>query len=220
MRFNPLLVLGLALAGPLLLAQNEPARDAGPANPPANLAPAGALPTDPTYRLNLGDRVAVTVFGEGDLSAQQMIDRNGLVRLPLIGEVSVAGRTVREAEKLIESTYKKEEILKAPQATLTMVAYAPREVTLLGAVRSPGTFQFPPDTVSLDIRDVIARQGGFTPVAKGDSVAVTRRQPSGKEETVVINVDRMMFGRSRKKENDEVYMIYPGDRIYVPERLF
>jgi polysaccharide export outer membrane protein len=216
MRFNPLLVLGLAFAGPLLLAQNEAARDASAANP----AVQGALATDPTYRLNLGDRIGVSLFGEGDLSAQQMIDRNGLVRLPLIGEVSVAGRTVREAEKLIESTYKKEEILKAPQATLTMVAYAPREVTLLGAVRAPGTFQFPPDTVSLDIRDVIARQGGFTPVAKGDSVAVTRRQPSGKEETVVINVDRMMFGRSRKRENDEVYMIYPGDRIYVPERLF
>jgi polysaccharide export outer membrane protein len=149
-----------------------------------------------------------------------MIDRNGLVRLPLIGEVSVAGRTVREAEKLIETTYKKDEILKAPQVTLTMVAYAPREVTLLGAVRSPGTFQFPPDTVSLDIRDVIGRQGGFTPVAKGDSVAVTRRQANGKEDTVVINVDRMMFGRSRKRENEDVYLIYPGDRIYVPERLF
>jgi len=221
MRFNPLLVLGLALAGPLL-AESETARDAGtPSGGSANAAAtSGALPTDPTYRLNLGDRIGVTLFGEGDLSAQQMIDRNGLVRLPLIGEVSVAGRTVREAEKLIEATYRKEEILKAPQATLTMVAYAPREVTLLGAVRSPGTFQFPPDTVSLDIRDVIARQGGFTPVAKGDSVAVTRRQPNGKEETVVINVDRMMFGRSRKKENDETYMIYPGDRIYVPERLF
>lgn len=221
MRFNPLLVLSLALAGPMLLAENEPARDPGAGNTSANAAPsAGAVPTDPTYRLNLGDRIGVSLFGEADLNAQQMIDRNGLVRLPLIGEVSVAGRTVREAEKLIEATYKKEEILKSPQVTLTMAAYAPREVTLLGAVRAPGTFQFPSDTVSLDIRDVIARQGGFTPVAKGDSVAVTRRQPNGKEETVVVNVDRMMFGRSRKRENDEVYMIYPGDRIYVPERLF
>src|SRR6185312_11845494 len=117
------------------------ASDAAASNAAANGAPAAGAPaTDPTYRLNLGDRVAVTLFGEPDLSAQQMIDRNGLVRLPLIGEVTVFGRTVREAEKLIESTYKKDEILKSPQVTLTMVAYAPREVTLLGAVRSPGTF--------------------------------------------------------------------------------
>jgi len=217
MRFNSLLLLSLALAGPLLRGESEPARDAGAANTTPAL---GALPTDPTYRLNFGDRIGVALFGEGDLSAQQVIDRNGKARLPLVGEVALAGLTVREAEKLIENTYKKEEILKSPQVTLTMAAYAPREVTLLGAVRSPGTFQFPADSVSLDIRDVIARQGGFTPVAKGDSVAVTRRQPNGKEETVVVNVDRMMFGRSRKRENEEVYMIYPGDRIYVPERLF
>jgi polysaccharide export outer membrane protein len=211
MRFNKLLVLGLALTGSLLLAQNPPAGDSAPTANPA---------TDPAYRLNLGDRIAVSLFGEPDLSAQQMIDRNGLVRLPLIGELTVAGHTVRETETLIETAYQKGEILKAPQATLTMIAYAPREVTLLGAVRAPGTFQFPADTVSLDIRDVIARQGGFTPVAKGDSVAVTRRQSDGKEETTIVNVDRMMFGRSRKRQNDEVFLIYPGDRIYVPERLF
>jgi polysaccharide export outer membrane protein len=210
MHFKPLLALGLALAGPLLLAQTPPARE-----------PAAPAPTaDPTYRLNLGDRIQVTVFGESDLSAQQVIDRDGQARLPLVGEVPLAGHTIREAEALIESTYRKEEILKSPQVTLAMAAYAPREVTLLGAVRAPGTFQFPPDTVSLDIRDVIARQGGFTPVAKGDAVAVTRRQPNGKEVTTVVNVDHMMFGRSRKRENDEIFLIYPGDRIFVPERLF
>lgn len=205
MHSKNLLLLGLALVGPLLLAQSEPAT---------------AITVDPTYRLNQGDRLGVTVFGEGDLSAQQMIDRNGLVRLPLIGDVNVAGRTVREAEALIENTYRKEEILKSPQVTLTMVTYSPREITLLGAVRTPGSFQFPPDVTSLDIRDVIARQGGFTPVAKGDAVAVTRRQAGGKEITTVVNVDQMMFGRSRKKENEDVFLIYPGDRIFVPERLF
>src|SRR5207253_5076708 len=55
-----------------------------------------------------------------------------------------------------------------------------------------GTFQFPTDTTSMDIRDVIARQGGFSPVAKGDAVAVTRKQPNGRETTTIVNVDRMM----------------------------
>ena len=203
MHSKTLLLLGLALVRPLLMAQSEPVT---------------AITVDPTYRLNQGDRLAVAVFGEGDLSAQQMIDRNGLIRLPLIGDLNVAGRTVREAEALIETTYRKEEILKSPQVTLTMVTYSPREITLLGAVRTPGSFQFPPDVTSLDIRDVIARQGGFTPVAKADAVAVTRRQAGGKEVTTVINVE--MSGRSRKKENEDAFLIYPGDRIFVPERLF
>jgi protein involved in polysaccharide export with SLBB domain len=209
MRSKILFLCGLALMQAAIAANPSPALD----------APVAAA-TDPTYRLNSGDHLSVTIFGEPDLAAQQMIDRNGRVRLPLIGDVPVAGRTVRETESLIESTYRKEEILKSPQVTVSMLGYAPREVTLLGAVRAPGTFQFPPDTVSMDIRDAIARQGGFTPVAKGDSVAVTRRQEGGKEVTTVVDVDRMMYGRSRKKDNITTFFVYPGDRIFVPERLF
>lgn len=188
----------------------------------ATPAPAtdGALPTDPSYRLALGDRIIVNVFGEPELSIQQIIDREGRVRLPLVGAVLVAGRTVREAESHIESVYRTEEMLKDPQATLAMSSYAPREVTLLGAIRSPGTFQFPADTLSLDIRDVIARQGGFTPAARSDAVAVTRLQPDGRETITVVNVERSMFGRGRTREGEEVFLVYPGDRIFVPERLF
>lgn len=215
MHFKKLLLALLASVGTLLIGQSVETPGDTPA-PGTATTPV----TDPAYRLSLGDRISVTIFGEGDLGAQQMIDRNGLVRLPLVGEVSVAGRSVREAEKLIEDSYRNQEMLKSPQVTLNLVGYAPREVTLLGAVRAPGTFQFPPNALSLDIRDVIARQGGFSPVAKGDAVAVTRRQPNGQEVTTVVDVDRMMFSRSRKKENSEVFLIYPGDRIFVPERLF
>lgn len=176
--------------------------------------------TNPSYRLNFGDRLAVAVFGEAELSAQQLVDHSGKIRLPLIGDVTVAGRTFREAETLIEDIYRQQEMLKAPQVTLSMVAYAPREVMVLGAVRTPGAFQFPPDVVSLDIRDVIARQGGFSPVAKSDAVALTRRQADGSETTITVNIDRKMFSRFRKNNGEAAVMIYPGDRIYVPERLF
>jgi len=204
--------LSLLAAAIPLLALGQPAA--------APEAPAAAPATDPTYRLSLGDRLAVLVFGEPDLNAQQMIDRHGIVRLPLIGEVVIAGQTVREAENLIEDTYRKEEMLRNPQVTLTLVGYAPREVVLLGAVRSPGTFQFPADATRLDLRDVIARQGGFTPVAKSDAVAVTRRREDGRETTVIVNVERTMSGRARDQGKDEAFFIYPGDRIFVPERLF
>lgn len=202
----PCLILGAAV-----FAAEPPAPGDGPGFPPA---------TDPAYRLALGDRIIVSIFGEPELNIQQMIDRDGQVRLPLIGIVTIGGRTVREAETLIEGTYQSKELLRDPQATLSLSNYAPREVTLLGAVRSPGTFQFPTDIQSIDIRDVIARQGGFTPAAKGDAVAVTRRQPDGSEITTVINVERMMSGRARSRDSEEVFLVFPGDRIFVPERLF
>ena len=209
-RLRPLYCLLLAVAFPL------GAQEAAPPDP--GFPPAGATLADPGYRLKAGDRIIVNIFGEPDLTAQQMIDRDGEVRLPLIGAVTLGGRTVREAERHIETAYRAQEMLKTPQVTLAMGAYAPREVTLLGAVRSPGTFQFPADATSLDIRDVIARQGGFTPVAKGDAVAVTRRKADGRETTTVVDVARLMFGRNRR--NEPTFFIRPGDRIFVPERLF
>lgn len=181
----------------------------------------GAAPspaTDPAYRLNRGDRVAVAIFGESDLGAAQVIDWDGRVRLPLIGTVTLAGQTVREAEAQIERAYREQEFLKRPQVTLSLQAYAPREVTVLGAVRSPGTFQFPPDANNLDLRDLIARLGGLTPVAKGTDVSVTRRQPDGTETSFVVDIERAMSGRG--KTYSTPVLIYPEDRIFIPERLF
>jgi len=185
---------------------------------PAAEPPAPA--TDPSYRLAVGDRITVSIFGEAELTTQQIVDRDGQVRLPMIGALAVGGHTIREMEHMIELQYRGQEFLRDPQATVSVSTYAPREVSVLGAVRSPGTFQFPTDSQSLDIRDVIARQGGFTPVAKGDSVAVTRRQADNREITTIVDVDRMMYGRSRNRENVTVFLIYPGDRIFIPERLF
>ena len=89
-----------------------------------------------------------------------------------------------------------------------------------GAVRSPGNFQFPKETTSLDIADLITRLGGFTPTAKSDAVSVIRRKPDGKEEVTTVDVERMISGRRRGDSSRRDFAVYPGDRIWVPERLF
>lgn len=194
----------------LAIAASIPAQQ-----PDSTVVPAAI---DPTYRLNRGDSIIVSIYGEPELGAQQIIDREGRVRLPLVGAVDLGGRSVREAEAFIEQTYRDRELLKQPQVTVAMGTYAPREISVLGAVRTPGTFQFPPNATRLDIRDVIARHGGFMPVAKADAVSVTRQQPDGSETTTVVDVDRMMSGRVR--DNSDIFQVFPGDRIFVPERLF
>src|SRR5690606_18849099 len=93
LRFVPLLAFATAL-----LAQA-----------PAPVPPAPALPsegnTDPSYRLAPGDSVTVNVYSEPDMSAAQRLDTNGVLRLPMIGEVKLAGLSVREAENTLEKLY-------------------------------------------------------------------------------------------------------------------
>jgi len=200
----------------------------GQTNPPAPFPESPAAPaqlpiagdTDPSYRLTAGDSVAVNVYGEPDMSASQRMDSSGKLRLPMIGEVKLAGLSVREAEDALEKLYRERELLKGPLVTLVVSNYALREVSVLGAVRSPGNFQFPKEVTSLDIADLITRLGGFTPTAKSDAVSVIRRKPDGKEEVTTVDVERMISGRRRGDNSRRDFAVYPGDRIWVPTRLF
>lgn len=198
------------------------AQDMGQTQP--SLAPAAPLPavndTDPSYHLTVGDSVTVSVYGEPDMSAAQRLDTSGVLRLPMIGEIKLGGLTVREAENALERTYRERELLKSPLVTISVSNYALREVSVLGAVRNPGNFQFPKETTSLDIADLITRLGGFSPTAKSDAVSVIRRKPDGTEEVTTVDVERMISGRRRGDSTRREFAVYPGDRIWVPERLF
>ena len=189
-----------------------------PPGPPAPLPSAGE--TDPSYRLTIGDSIGVNVYGESEMSASQRLDSNGKLRLPLVGEIKLGGLSVREAEDTLEKLYRERELLKNPLVTLVVSNYALREVSVLGAVRSPGNFQFPKETTSLDIADLITRLGGFTPTAKSDAVSVIRRKPDGKEEVTTVDVEQMISGRRRGDSSRRDFAVFPGDRIWVPERLF
>lgn len=187
---------------------------------PAESPEAASSATDPNYRLSAGDTVAIAVYGEPELAATQTIARSGEVRLPLIGEIILTGKSVREAERALEETYRSREFLKAPVVNLVVTAYFPREVSVLGAVRSPGTVLFPRDVTSLDIIEVITRVGGFIPVSKSDAVTLTRRAADGKETVTTVNLEDAIGGRRKAGRDRADLLVYPGDRIWVPERLF
>ncbi len=91
---------------------------------------------------------------------------------------------------------------------------------MLGAVRSPGTVLFPRDVTTLDIVEVITRVGGFTAVSKSDAVTITRRESDGKETVLTVDLENTITGRRRAGRDRADILIHPGDRIWVPERLF
>lgn len=188
------------------------------ADPAPAVGPAAG--TDPNYHLSSGDTVLITVYNEPELTVTQTLARSGEVRLPLIGEIILTDKSVREAERILETTYRERQFLRAPVVTLTVTAYFPREISVLGAVRNPGTMVFPRDVTSLDIVEVVTRVGGFLPVSKTDAVAITRRAADGTETTQTVDLENTISGRHRAGRGRADFPIYPGDRIWVPERLF
>jgi polysaccharide export outer membrane protein len=206
-------LFALCVAGAPLRAADDPA---GAKPPPVTAVTA----TDPSYRLSSGDTISVSIFNELELAASRIIGDAGEVRLPLIGEIILRGKTVRDAEHAIEIIYRERQLLRAPVVNLVVTAYLPREVSVLGAVRQPGAIGFPRDVTSLDIVEIITRVGGFLPISKSDSVVLTHRAADGKETVTIVDLDNVISGRRKAGRDRADVAVFPGDRIWVPERLF
>jgi polysaccharide export outer membrane protein len=177
-------------------------------------------PDNGNYRLGKLDQIQITIFDEPDLSVAQRISGEGSVRIPLIGVIKVAGLTISKAEAAIEQSYIENEILKDPIVSIRVIEYAPKEISILGAVGAPGKLPFPTEVSSLDIVDVISKVGGFTQIARADSVRITRIGDDGREIIFTVNVESMITGRGRRSGEPARVPVYPGDVIWVPERMF
>jgi len=116
-----------------------------------------------------GDAISLLVFGEEDLSIENVrVPQSGKVSLPLIGSVSVAGRTIPQLEEVIGDLLL-EGYVKNPRLSVTMFSYRP--IFIRGAVQETGSFPF---SEGLSIGKAIALAGGSKKSAKKSGVSVLR----------------------------------------------
>jgi len=160
-------------------------------------APAFAA-NEAAYRLGSGDKVRVTVFNEKDLSGEYDVNDQGLVALPLIGQVRVGGLTIADAQQVITDHYGKNYLVN-PRVTVEVLNYRP--FFILGEVKSPGSY---PYVNGMTVVNAIALAGGYTPRANKGRVSIKHAtDATGREETA-----------------QEDAPVLPGDVIRVPERFF
>ncbi|HTX66926.1 MAG TPA: polysaccharide biosynthesis/export family protein [Opitutaceae bacterium] len=214
----PRVLQGCLAAGALLLAWPGPTAAFAQAPGPAPAAPAAPAAKTFIYKLTPSDRIRIMVYGEPDLSTIARIDANGNVNLYLVGDVHVAGSTVNDAQRLVETAYHDGRFLRNPKVTISVEDYAPRTVTVDGQVKNPGPISLPAEA-TLTVYQAIIRAGGFTDVAKGSAVSVTRVMPDGTKKVFTVDVDSLIKGKDRSKTEDTSLQLEPGDIIYVPERL-
>lgn len=201
--------------GCLLLCLLTTLRAAESANTSAS-APAAPSTSNSGYKLFPRDLIAMSILGEPDMSIERRIDGDGRVSLPLIGSVLIRGLSTTEAEEKIRQAYIEKQIYIRPQVSLSVKEYYPREVFVLGQVRTPGKITLPIEAGSISIVEAISKAGGFTRISKGEAVQVTRRLSTGVEQSTTVDVAGMIDGKGTKTG----FNIQPDDVIFVPERLF
>lgn len=149
------------------------------------------------YRLDVGDKVRVIVFGEPDLSSPENgfeVNSAGYISMPLIGPIRAKGLTVEELERQIEEKLKAG-YLKNPKVSVEVLNYRP--FYILGEVNQPGSYHY---VNGLTVKQAAAIAGGFTYRADQDDIYIERQ---GKKIKADLNTP-----------------VLPGDTIWVPERFF
>ncbi len=169
------------------------------------------------HRLQLADRVRVAVYQEEDLTTLARIDARGMVNLPLIQEIQIGGMTIVEAQEAIQNAFREGRFLRAPQVTVSVEEYAPREVSISGQIRNPGRFPLPNES-TYTIVELVTKAGGITDIGKGTAVTITRFLADGTKKVFSVNVDALIKGSKDARAEDNVLLL-PGDNVYVPERL-
>lgn len=154
--------------------------------------------------LKSGDRVQVTIYAPPEpFTSPHVIDEQGRINLPLIGAMTVAGKTCADAQRLIERKYIDDQYYKV----ITVVIVPPEsEYSLAGEVLRPGPY---PITRNLTVTQALGRGGRFTDYADPTKIRLIRGS-----EILVINTEDIRKGKIKD------VMVVPGDVIEVPRRWY
>lgn len=190
--------VGLAqvLQAPRAALPPPPAAATAAAAPVTAMQPVAGSLTD--YRLGPGDKVKVTTFGEEALTGEFLVGSTGMVALPLVGELSAAGRTAREFQDVVETALK-DGYLKEPKVSIEVLNLRPYYI--LGEVNRPGGY---PYSGGLTVLNAVATAGGFTYRANNRKVFI-RRDGEAREQEVPLT---------------STTTVQPGDTIRIAERFF
>ncbi|HHO48912.1 MAG TPA: hypothetical protein ENN06_10765 [Desulfobacteraceae bacterium] len=161
------------------------------------------------YVLGPGDLINVTVFEASELNTESRISSRGVITIPLLGQIHLQGLTAMEAEEQIEQALIKDYMHDA-NVTLFVKERVSQQITLVGAVARPGTYE---TKVTKRLLEVLSMAGGLTRAA-GDTVYVTRhRRDAEGNEVFLVDMEKLL-------EEGRVEMnmyIRGGDVIFVPQ---
>ena len=166
------------------------------------------------YLIGVDDKVQVDVWKHPDLSITVPVRPDGMISVPLIGEVLAGGRTPKKVAEEIEISLSK--YIKQPNVAVILVELRSHEylsrVRITGSVRTPLSITF---RQGMTVLDVILQAGGLDDFASGNSTKLFRRN-NDKLEAIDIKLEDI-FSNGNMETN---YAMEPGDILSVPERTF
>lgn len=150
------------------------------------------------YKLGPNDHTRIIVFGQPTLTGEYVLDGNGVLAFPLIGNIQASGMTPTELQHAIAGKLDPD-YLRNPSVSVEVSTRRPFYV--IGEVQKPGSYPFVTD---MNVLTAIATAGGNTYRANMYN----------------FYVKRVQNGRVVRVAATQQTMLQPGDTVEVRERYF
>ena len=207
MRLFLLSVASLAIFAASLSAQTPPSSSNKLTAPvPVAVAVAPGAQAVPVFRI--GDVFEMRLSGmpqdlAAEFAVQYTVGQDGMVNVPLIGEVRVAGLTAGQVEREVQAKLISEKYFTHPTVVINIGGGA-RFVSIGGGVRAPQRMQWSQD---LTLHVAIENCGGLDDFGKKKGVRLIR------DGQIIQRYDL----RALEKDPSKDPKLMPGDQVYVPK---
>ena len=165
-----------------------------------------------SYRLGPGDIVAIYIDKHPEDSVQRVtVSPVGRVYFPLLGDVSVVGKTLPQLQEYLSNSVA--EFIKEPRVTLALLEAQSAKIGVLGDVKTPGLMVM---TRPLRVLDAVTLAGGILDTGSS-SVSILRQYEDGRVQVLTADVKKILKGKSNPEENA---YLRSGDTVIVHGNLF
>lgn len=167
------------------------------------------------YRIGPQDRLLVTVWEHPELNdpggekidpnlAGKVVDENGDLFYPYIGNFHVAGKTISTVRS--QMTRELSKYFKQVKLDVRVLSFQSHRAAVVGEVKTPGVQSM--TETPLTVAEAISHAGGVTPDADMSNVALAR---NGK----VYKIDVLaLYAKGNTSQN---LLLQDGDVLYIPD---
>ena len=166
----------------------------------------------PAYRINPGDDLEILVWGDERLQKVVRVLPDGTFGFPLVGQVMAAGALPSDIQRIITAGLKPQYKDVVPQVTVLVRNPGGYQFSVIGKVKSPGTFT--PGRY-VNALEAIGIAGGPTEFAQTNKIKIIRK--SGTQiHTIPVQITAALKGDLENVTSREIPPILSGDTLVVP----
>lgn len=205
MTYRSRFLIALLLAAPLVMAQQQKKNEQevnDPKTPQEAVQGAGA-PVDPkTYRIGPEDIIGIKVWREPELTGALMVRPDGMISMPLIGELKASGSTPDELGKAITEALLKH--MNRAEVFVSVQQVNSKKFYMTGEINRPGQYPLITET---NVLQAISAAGGLREYANKKKIVIVRG-----DQRLKFNYKEVVEGKNLKQN----VTLENGDHIIIP----